>query len=137
MMKSPVSHAKFGIAAAFLVGLAAICWVCRGNHRIATHQDDDGWRRTAQGWEQARDWQAVYRNRAAAATAPGIASATRGTRWDTHPAALSLGQIIVRGDVTSPATAPASARLPSYDTFVSSLGIFAFQERKNDNEQSR
>lgn len=65
----------------------------RGTSRLL---DDDGWRRTADGWEDRRSW-----------AADGAAVAHRGVAWSsaavprqkeisawgqTHPAAVALGQ---------------------------------------------
>lgn len=48
---------------------------------------DDGWRRTVDGWERIEDLHIIRRE----ATAEPKASASR---WDFHPAALALLQVV-------------------------------------------
>jgi hypothetical protein len=64
---------------------------------------DDGWRRTADGWEHVADWEAfggdvqVAERRSESAFVPDRSAAALlpGWRWDFHPALLALLQMVV------------------------------------------
>jgi hypothetical protein len=49
---------------------------------------DDSWRRTAQGWERTDSWQVPQ------AAAPATDRPLSACRFDTHPAAIALMQIV-------------------------------------------
>ena len=81
----------FVCLAALIIGAAAGSFY---SARSATHRrvPDDAWRRTASGWERARDWQPKPIKHVSAVAFENDVSDAR--RWDTHPAALALAQVI-------------------------------------------
>jgi hypothetical protein len=69
-----------------VVALAGCC------STIASDGGDDGWRRTAHGWEQLAVDRDVPFSGTAIASAPRKPAAN--IRWDIHPAALTLAQTL-------------------------------------------
>jgi hypothetical protein len=100
-------HWRRAIGFTGLLGLCLIgssCGSCWADGLNA----DDGWRRTASGWERRKDWALIDKGSVlylASAGGPIAAS----IRWDTHPAVLALVQIVVV--VVGYATFPAQRRV--------------------------
>jgi hypothetical protein len=82
-------------AVAWLALAAGICLLYGCASPIEHIHHDDGWRRTASGWERTLDWHSVRLAsfiRPSADSPPGVRVA--GSRMDTHPAALALLELL-------------------------------------------
>lgn len=93
-MRMPRNSLEIMCLAALIVGVAAgsLLTALSATHRRAT---DDAWRRTASGWERI-DRRPTAQTKAAAKSEPSqrLLPADDNNRWDTHPAALALAQLI-------------------------------------------
>jgi hypothetical protein len=77
--------ARLAVALSFAPCLL-LGWAISTTRGDGTLAKDDGWRRTAQGWERAATLPA---------TEPVLSAArTPANRWDGHPAVLALLQIL-------------------------------------------
>src|SRR5262249_14208821 len=90
---------EFAMKAVALVALGTVCGICHAWYAARLGLADDGWRRTAQGWQYVGTWEsnASWREStplSAVSKAPAPA-ARHHTRWDTHPAVLALAQVVI------------------------------------------
>ncbi|MEX2173352.1 MAG: hypothetical protein WD872_03260 [Pirellulaceae bacterium] len=87
---------RFGCVLLLICG-ALVCAASAGGIANDADSADDGWRRTAHGWERAPEW---IVEASGGALRPGERFITdeltrpRSARWDFHPAALAVLQLV-------------------------------------------
>ena len=73
------------------IAAAILGWLLINSSDSSVSNTHDDWRRTANGWERTTDWP---RAAAAVSKQPRIRARSQPSiRFDTHPAALALGQL--------------------------------------------
>ena len=98
-----------------LIGISLLWAVWYGGRPTATASLDDCWRRTTAGWEWTDGWHAAWPTRTSAVILPPHRSLADGPRYDSHPAALALAEIvlIVLGFYAFPAGRKAASETPA------------------------
>ena len=87
-----------------LFGPSALVVGARWWHTAEPGYTDDGWRRTADGWEHKEHW--LSKSSGGFSHQARTSAAARTGRYDSHPAALVLGQVgaILLGFYAFPST---------------------------------
>src|SRR5262245_3068574 len=122
MAHAPLTHTRLAAAGAIvLIGLALSCLSVGGFGSPPPVRHDD-WRRTAHGWERSTAWQIPAVPRLNANQSQKPKNTANQTRFDTHPAALALLQLV--GALTAlayftPTAAVKSTRGPHWKTALS------------------
>jgi hypothetical protein len=104
------SHCRYLLLLICLLGPSALVVATRTWY-AAEQPNDDGWRRTADGWENSQRWPSI--TSAWFSQASPTRATTSGWRVDSHPAALALSQLglVILGFYAFPAPARSAQTL--------------------------
>ena len=109
------THRRGAILAASLLGFSLSLAMVSAAAKGDAARPDDGWRRTAAGWERTNHWQSAWVASFRPASLATSNSAANHSRYDAHPATVAFAEtlLILFGFYTfpfPPATTPSSRK---------------------------